>query len=194
MQPLSSRETQILEQLRTLLGPDALKLYDEHDRSLHALVTHARESDSPRYRTLRAGIAIAIETLHEELRTRPALTSPDAVRQALTLTFAGQSYESFLVLFLDAQHRLIASEELFRGTLTQTSVYPREIVKRALARNSAAVVLAHNHPSGSLEPSLADTRLTEAIKKALALVDIRVLDHLVVAGTGAMSFAERGLL
>jgi DNA repair protein RadC len=100
----------------------------------------------------------------------------------------------FLVVFLDAQNRLIAAEEMFRGTLTQTSVYPREIVKRSLAHNAAAVIFAHNHPSGLAEPSRADELLTSTLKQALALVDVKVLDHFVVGVASALSFAERGLL
>ena len=102
--------------------------------------------------------------------------------------------DQFVVLFLDTQNRVIASEEMFRGSLTQTSVYPREVVKRALALNAASVILAHNHPSGSAEPSRADEFLTQTLKTALALVDVRVLDHLVVAGADVCSFAERGLV
>jgi DNA repair protein RadC len=103
-------------------------------------------------------------------------------------------HEVFSVIFVDAQHRLIAFEQMFRGTLGQTSVYPREVVKRALELNSGAVILAHNHPSGSTEPSRADEYLTQTLKSALALVDVRVLDHVVVSCEGCMSFAERGLL
>ena len=103
-------------------------------------------------------------------------------------------YEVFVGLFLDSQNRLLAAEELFRGTLAQTSVYPREVVKAALARNAAAMIFAHNHPSGVAEPSRADELLTQALKQALALVDVRTLDHFVVAGGGLTSFAERGLL
>ncbi len=99
-----------------------------------------------------------------------------------------------MALFLDAQHRVTASEELFKGTLTQTSVYPREVVKRALHHNAAAVIFAHNHPSGVAEPSQSDQLLTDALKQALALVDVRVLDHFIVAGAGCLSFAEKGLL
>lgn len=110
------------------------------------------------------------------------------------MTLAGRDYEVFMVLFLDAQHRVLSPEEMFRGTLTQTSVYPREVVKRSLANNAAAVIFAHNHPSGVAEPSRADELLTQSLKQALALVDVRVLDHFVVAGNGVMSFAERGLL
>ena len=103
-------------------------------------------------------------------------------------------HEVFVAMFLDAQNRVIETEELFRGTLTQTSVYPREVVKRALHYNAGAVILAHNHPSGVAEPSHADETLTQALKQALALVDIRVLDHFIVAGSSVLSFAERGLL
>jgi len=116
------------------------------------------------------------------------------VRDYLRLSLAGREQEVFVVLMLDAQHRVIASEELFRGTLTQTSVYPREVVKCALKHNAAAAIFAHNHPSGVAEPSHADEILTRSLKSALALVDIQVLDHFIVAGSRTMSFAERGLL
>ena len=132
--------------------------------------------------------------LDEELRRECNLTSPQSVRDYLRLFFAGREYESFVVLFLDAQNRLITSEEMFRGTLTQTSVYPREIVKAALASNAGAAIFAHNHPSGIAEPSRADEMLTQNLKQALALVDVKVLDHFIVAGASTLSFAERGLL
>ncbi len=132
--------------------------------------------------------------LHEEIRTGASMNSPQAVRDYLKMHFAGREFESFVVMFLDAQHRVIAVEELFRGTLTQTSVYPREVVKVSLKHNAAAVILAHNHPSGVTEPSQADKMLTDALKQALALVDVRVLDHFVVAGNQIMSFAERGMI
>jgi DNA repair protein RadC len=132
--------------------------------------------------------------LQEALQCGDTLNSPRVVRDYLQLLLAGRSQEVFLVLFLDTQHRVIASEELFHGTLSQTSVYPREVVKRALAHNAAAVILAHNHPSGVTEPSGADQLLTRALKQALALVDVSVLDHFVVAGGQTLSFAERGLL
>lgn len=132
--------------------------------------------------------------LQEDLRHNPALASPAAVRDFLRLTFAGREHEAFLVICLDAQHRVIEVEEIFRGTLTQTSVYPREIVKYALKTNAAAVIFAHNHPSGIAQPSQADELLTRQLKEALALVDVKVLDHLIVAGNQATSFAERGLL
>ena len=116
------------------------------------------------------------------------------MREYLRNQFALQPYESFLVLFVDVKNRLINYEEMFRGTLTHTSVYPREVVKAALRRNAAAVILAHNHPSGVPEPSEADLRLTASLVQALGLVDIRVLDHFVVAGTQVHSFAEHGQL
>ena len=121
-------------------------------------------------------------------------SSPAAVRDHLMLHTAEQEYESFRVLFLDAQHRLIADDVMFVGTLTQTSVYPREIVKRALRYNAAAVILSHNHPSGVAEPSRADESLTRGLTNALALIDVRILDHIIVAGTRTLSFAESGLL
>ena len=128
------------------------------------------------------------------LQGRDALTSPQAIRDYLRTRLACLPHEVFACLFLDSQNRLIACEELFRGTLAQTSVYPREVVKAALARNAGAVIFAHNHPSGVAEPSRADELLTSALKQALALVDVRTLDHVIVAGSQAVSFAERGLL
>lgn len=132
--------------------------------------------------------------LDEELRRDCVLNAPAAVRDCLKIHFAGREYEAFVVMFLDAQHRLLAVDDLFRGTLTQTSVYPREVVKAALRQNAAAVIFAHNHPSGVAEPSKSDELLTTALKQSLALVDVRVLDHFIVAGTDIVSLAERGLL
>ena len=142
-----------------------------------------------------AVIKQALRILESRLkRNEPTLAAPAAVRDYLRLRLAGREHELFVVLFLDAQNRLIACEELFRGTLTQASVYPREVVKAALQRNAATVIFAHNHPSGVAEPSRADELLTSSLKQALALVDVGVIDHFVVAGTVAISFAERGLL
>ncbi len=138
--------------------------------------------------------ALVQRLLDEEIRMGDVLNSPGTVRDYLRLTLQDLPHEVFMVIFLDAQFRVIEAEEMFRGTLTQTSVYPREVVKAALRLNAAAVILAHNHPSGSDEPSSADRQLTTALKQALALVDVRVLDHLVVAGERATSFAERGLM
>ena len=143
---------------------------------------------------LQAVLEMARRALKEDLHRGDALNSPRAVRDYLQLLLGGRHQEVFLVLFLDTQHRVIASEELFHGTLSQTSVYPREVVKRALAHNAAAVILAHNHPSGVAEPSQSDQLLTDALKQALSLVDVRVLDHFIVATGKILSFAERGLI
>jgi len=141
-----------------------------------------------------AVLELARRALAQQLRERTAFDSPQAVRDYLQLHLAGRAHEVFAALFLDSQHRLIAMEELFRGTLTQTSVYPREVVLRALHHQAAAVVLAHNHPSGSVQPSAADTALTQTLKAALALLDVRVLDHIIVAPGAALSMAEQGLV
>lgn len=143
---------------------------------------------------LRAVLEVARRCLHEDLQAGPALTSPGAVRDYLRIQLGSLSHEVFMCLWLDAQHRVIESCELFRGTLTQTSVYPREVVKAALAANAAAVIFAHNHPSGAAQPSQADELLTRNLREALALVEVKVLDHFIVAGRQALSFAERGLL
>jgi DNA repair protein RadC len=122
------------------------------------------------------------------------MNSPESVGAYLRLSLQGKEHEVFVSIFLDARNRVIATEELFRGTLTQTSVYPREVVKRALHHNAAAVIFAHNHPSGAAEPSHADEILTQSLKQALLLVDVRVLDHFIVGKGATMSFAERGLI
>ena len=132
--------------------------------------------------------------LQEELTQRDVLSSPGMVRDYLRVLLSGREHEIFVVILLDAQNRVIEAEELFHGTLTQTSVYPREVVKCALRHNAAAVIFAHNHPSGVAEPSHADQLLTQSLKQALALVDVKALDHFVVAGTACLSFAERGLI
>lgn len=132
--------------------------------------------------------------LAEEFENRCPLTSPGAVRDYLRLLIGDRPHEVFVCLWLDAQHRVIKTEEAAKGTLTQTSVYPREIVKAALAANAACVIFAHNHPSGVAQPSQADELLTRNLKDALALVEVKVLDHFIVAGRQAISFAERGLL
>lgn len=147
-----------------------------------------------KFAQLQAVLEMSRRALSEEMRVGDALNSPGAVRDWLRLKLSGLPHEVFLAVFLDAQNRVIEAEELFRGTLTQTSVYPREIVKRALARNAAGVILAHNHPSGVAEPSQADRWLTDQLKTALGLVDVKVLDHFIVAGGTGCSFAERGWL
>lgn len=143
---------------------------------------------------LQAARELVRRSLAEQMQQRDVLASPQAVRDYLRVALARLEHEVFMALFLDAQNRVIAAEELFRGTLTQTSVYPREVVKRALVHNAAAVILAHNHPSGVAEPSRADEFLTQTLRQSLSLVDARVLDHIIVAGNGVVSFAERGLL
>ncbi len=143
---------------------------------------------------LQAAVELAARSLTEQLTSRESLTSPGAVRDLLRLKLAGLPHEVFVCIHLDAQHRVISIEEMFRGTLTQTSVYPREVVKASLKANAAAVIFAHNHPSGVAQPSQADELLTRNLKDALSLVDVKVLDHFIVAGTQAISFAERGLL
>ena len=136
----------------------------------------------------------ALAYLACEVRDADTLATPDAVRDYLRLLLGDRPHEVFAVVFLDAQHRVIDTLEMFRGTLTQTSVYPREVVIEALARNAAAVILAHNHPSGHAEPSRADVALTQTLKSALALVDVRVLDHFIVTRSAVVSLAERGLV
>ncbi|MCK6411842.1 MAG: DNA repair protein RadC [Azonexus sp.] len=144
---------------------------------------------------LKASFELSRRALSQEMAKRDNFSSPDKVRDWLRLQLAHRPREVFVALWLDAQNRLLASEELFAGTLTQTSVYPREILKSALANNAAAVILAHNHPSGLAEPSAADEILTRTLKQALTLIDVRLLDHFIVAGTQSpLSFAERGLI
>ncbi|MFG6416608.1 DNA repair protein RadC [Roseateles sp. DC23W] len=141
-----------------------------------------------------AVLEIARRSLAQQLVEKPAMNNPDAVKTYLRLQLSGLGHEVFAVMFLDAQLRLIAMETLFQGTLTSTTVHPREVVKRALALGAGAAILAHNHPSGVAEPSRADELLTQRLSEALALVDVRVVDHLVVGGNEVVSFAERGLL
>jgi DNA repair protein RadC len=141
-----------------------------------------------------AAIELARRSLQEKLKQNAALTSPGAVRDYLRLKLASRKEEAFVCIWLDAQHKAIDFEVPFTGTLTQTSVYPREIVKSALRVNAAAVIFAHNHPSGVAQPSQADELLTRNLKEALALIEVKVLDHFIVAGNQAISFAERGLL
>ena len=187
--------------LRLLLGDDAaVSLAHQPLADLFALRASAsafRESVQ-RYgalRTLDAAKELLTRALSETLQVGDCLADPGAVKDLLRLRLSHLAHEVFVVLLLDAQHRLIDCVELFRGTLTQTSVYPREVVKLALERNAAGVVFAHNHPSGVAEPSSADEMLTRTLKSALVLVDVRVLDHFIVAGTAVpVSFAERGLI
>ena len=141
-----------------------------------------------------AVLELARRALAEQMQTRTVFESPNAVKDYLQLHLAHKTYEVFAVLFVDAQNRMLAMEELFRGTLTQTSVYPREVVLRALHHHASSVVLCHNHPSGGVQPSKADESLTQTLKAALSLVDVRVLDHIIVAKGQTLSMAEQGLI
>jgi DNA repair protein RadC len=147
---------------------------------------------SAKYAQLQAVLELAKRSISEELQTNSSLSSPQAVKQYLQLQIGNKQYESFTVLFLDVKNRLLIAQELSRGSLSHASVYPREVVKSALAHNAASIILAHNHPSGSAEPSQADLSLTQTLKSALSLVDIRVLDHFIVANNTVYSFAENG--
>lgn len=156
-----------------------------------------RTGELPKYMLAseRRSVDKAMEILASYMRgPSTVFSSPESVRQYICLHLGVLPYEVFGVLFLDSQHRLIVFEQMFRGTLTQTSVYPREVVTRALEHRAASVVLTHNHPSGSTQPSRADQALTQTLKAALALVDVRVLDHFVVAGNQATSMAELGMV
>jgi DNA repair protein RadC len=147
-----------------------------------------------KYVQLQAIFEMSRRALSEQLQQRDVLNSPQAVRDYLVLKLGSLTKEVFLVLFLDTQNRLVATEEMFSGSLKSTSVYPREVLKRALHHNAAAVIFAHNHPSGLAQQSQADELITKQLKQALALVDVRVLDHFIVAGNTTLSFSERGLL
>ncbi len=191
---LSFRQERIVEALRPFFGAEADALYEANGRSLQRLTYFARQSQLPACHRLATGLALAQELLVEELTSRSVFDAPQAVGDFLKLHFAGQPHESFVVLYLDSRHTLIAFEELFRGTLSQTSVYPREVLKRALHHNAAGIVMGHNHPSGSTEVSHADELLTRSLRDALQMIDVRVVDHVIVAGAKTLSFAQRGLL
>jgi len=191
--------------LRTgVSGKSAVDLARELLHSFGSLTALARASAEEfcavpgvgpaKYAQLQAVMEMARRALKEQAQRCDALTSPQAVRDYLRLQLASREYEVFMAVFLDTQNRVITMEELFRGTLRETSVYPREVVKRALQLNASALIFAHNHPSGVAEPSRADEVITRTLKQALALVDVRVLDHFIVAAGGGVSLAERGLM
>jgi DNA repair protein RadC len=191
--------------LRTgIAGKSAVELgRDLLDRfgSLHRLfaapledVAAVRGLGPAKYVQLQAVVEMARRALAEQIQDRDAMSSTQAVRDYLRLSLGARPHEVFVAMFLDAQNRLLGCEELFRGTLTQTSVYPREVVKTALRYNAAGVIFAHNHPSGVAEPSRADELLTQTLKQALSLVEIKTLDHFIVDGSKTIYFAERGLL
>lgn len=180
---------------------DVARELKERFRSLNGLFAASLDAVSAvpgmgeaKYVMLQAVMEMARRALRESMDHADVLSTPEAVKSYLRLKLQNLSREVFVVIFVDAQNRVLALEELFAGTLTQTSVYPREVVKQALTHNAAAVIFAHNHPSGVAEPSQADEDLTQVLRQALALIDVRVLDHFVVGRGGAMSFAERGLL
>ncbi|MES2180631.1 MAG: DNA repair protein RadC [Pseudomonadota bacterium] len=157
-------------------------------------LTQVNGIGSSKYAQLQAIFEMSRRALNEQMQRKDILSSPQQVRDYLCLKLGSLTREVFMVLFLDAQNRIITTEEMFTGTLTQTSVYPREVVKRALYHNAASVIFAHNHPSGVAEQSAADEMMTTELKKALATVDVRVLDHFIVAGNSTLSFVEHGLI
>jgi DNA repair protein RadC len=178
------------------LGQNMLEHFGSLQRLLHATpqeFSQVHGLGMAKYAQLQAVMELSRRAISEEF-FRHALCSPEVVKNYLRAKFGLQAYESFVVVFVDVKNRLIDAQEMFRGTLTHTSVYPREVVVAALRRNASGVMLAHNHPSGFASPSDADLTLTHALVKALALVDVRVLDHFVVAGTQVHSFAEHGQL
>ena len=157
-------------------------------------LTQVHGVGTSKYAQLQAIFEMSRRALSEKMHIKDILSSPQQVRDYLCLKLGNLTREVFVVLFLDAQNRVITTEEMFSGTLTQTSVYPREVVKRTLHHNAASVIFAHNHPSGIAQQSQADEIITKQLKQALALVDVRVLDHFIVAGNTTLSFSERGLL
>ena len=183
---------QALEQLYP--KRQAAKLYKDCGGSATRLLELARIQNGAQWSRLNAAQVLHERALFEQASRGPALEAPQAVRELLCRLLGTLTHEVFCALYLDNRHRLIAMKELFRGTIDGASVHPREVVKEALAMNAAAVVLAHNHPSGVCEPSQADELITSRLRESLGLVDIRVLDHMVVGCGKCVSFAERGLL
>ncbi|MGQ5523193.1 RadC family protein [Chitinimonas sp. PSY-7] len=179
------------------LARDLLRHFGSLNRLFHAPqadFTQFAGMGDAKFAQLQAVLEMSRRALHEELRQPPTMNQPAAVRDYLRLWLGGETRETFGVLFLDTQHRLLAAEILFQGTLNQATVHPRELARRALALNAAALIVAHNHPSGIAEPSTADISLTTQLSHALALIDIRLLDHFVVTPNEAVSLAERGHL
>ena len=192
---------QMAEELLTVKNNSALSNVGGGFDGISGLL-HATADDLKRIKGLgpakRAELVAVLEqarrAMAQQLKERTVFADPDTIKHYLKLHLAAKGHEVFAVLFLDAQNRLVAMEEMFRGTLTQTSVYPREVAVRALHHQASAVVLAHNHPSGTVQPSRADEALTQTLKAALALLDVRVLDHIIVGPGQALSMAEKGLL
>jgi DNA repair protein RadC len=159
-----------------------------------ARLTRQRGIGAARYAVLKAALELARRHFREALRLGPALAAPEATRAFLLAQLRDRPYEVFCCLYLDNRHRLIVFEELFRGTIDRAGVHPREVLRQTLSHNAAAVIFAHNHPSGVLEPSQADELITRRLKEALALIDVRVLDHFIIGEGTCFSFAEHGLL
>lgn len=186
--------------LATLVGREkARQLVARSDKNLMHVVCEAGVSYGDPQRMLppdplNAAVELVKRAYLSQMRERMALSKPDVVRDYLRMELRALEHEVFMVLFLDAHTRLIAAETLFRGTITQTVVHPREVLKRVLHHNANGVIVAHNHPSGNATASEADIRLTRTLKEALALIDVRVLDHLIVAGSTVSSMAESGLI
>lgn len=180
--------------LLELAGGSIYRLAHGYDELAFFEGAAVRQEYAQPLRRLQAARELFARSLAEQMQQGIRLDAPAAVREFLIHQLAGLPYEVFMVLFLDAQNCLISARDLFRGTLTQTSVYPREVIKLALTLNAASVIFAHNHPSGVPEPSRADEALTSNLRQGLAFVDVKVLDHFIVAGNNALSFAERGLL
>ena len=192
---LSMLDREQLEDI--LLNPPRVEVHPlqcSDSITLDCLPTGPAERSTRIRHVLAAAHELLVRSANTALVGRCLLDSPTLVKNYFTVHFAGAERETFVVVFLDSQMRVIATEELFAGTLQQTSVYPREVVKRALHHNAGGVIFGHPHPSGQCEPSRADEFLTQTLKSALSLVDVRVLDHMVVSGSTCTSFAERGLL
>jgi DNA repair protein RadC len=185
----------VREALVALVGPrGAESLIAASRGSAYKVLELARSRSGSAWQRLQAAQRLHELALLEVASKGPAMESPAVVRRFLSTVLATRPYEVFCVVFLDSRHRAMAMLELFRGTIDGAAVHPREVVREALAHNAAAVVLAHNHPSGVAEPSQADELITHRLREALALVEIRVLDHLIVSAGGCTSLAERGLL
>ena len=197
MQNLSalSREA-LVGELLSPLNPEtaAVVLADAAPAYLSTQDTNVVGAEDRLQRKLTVARELLLRDLHTQMQSRPVMDSPQVLREWLRVYCAGLEHEVFIVVYLDVHHHVIEATQLFRGTLTQTAIYPREVVKGALAHNAAAIAMAHNHPSGEAEPSRADEHLTQTLRSALGLVDVRVIDHLIVAGNTVLSMAERGLL
>ena len=180
--------------LEAYFGAEAEDVLEACNGSWQTVLSKSRNPHTPAWAALASALEILQRALGEVLRSADAMDSPALVRKYLRTFLLGRPAEAFVVMYLDCQHRLIRTEVAFTGTLTQTSVYPREIARRAIELGSSAIVCAHNHPSGVSEPSQSDQHLTRQLREALALLDVRLLDHFVIALEGDVSFAERGLI